>query len=173
MKELTEYEKQANAFLNKTDSTISVKFLRTGIHFEGEKEKRDIYLVTISKDNKHYDFNFGQSIALSVYYVNRHLKGRKYDCNGFLEGSPTRKQYPNIENVDSVDKRPGTKPSAYDILSCLTKYDPETFEDFCSNFGYDTDSRKAEGIYNSVVKEYKELKKLYSADELALMAKIQ
>ncbi len=30
-------------------------------------------------------------------------------------------------------------PTAYDILACLTKYEVGTFDDFCSNFGYDTD----------------------------------
>ena len=26
-------------------------------------------------------------------------------------------------------------PDMYDVLACLTKYDPETFEFFCSNYG--------------------------------------
>ena len=29
----------------------------------------------------------------------------------------------------------GQTPRAYDILTCLTKYDPGTFENFCSDFG--------------------------------------
>lgn len=46
------------------------------------------------------------------------------------------------------------QPSSYDLLACLTKYDPGTFEDFCNEFGYDTDSKKAEKIYKAVVNEY-------------------
>lgn len=45
-------------------------------------------------------------------------------------------------------------PTAYDVLTCLTKTDPGTFEEFCSEFGYDTDSRKAEKTYKACVKEY-------------------
>lgn len=63
-------------------------------------------------------------------------------------------------------------PTAYDILSCFTKYDPGTFENFCADYGYDTDSRKAEKIYNNVVKEYDNLKMLYSDKELELLAEI-
>jgi len=63
-------------------------------------------------------------------------------------------------------------PNAYDILSCLTKYDVGSFEDFCSEFGYDVDSRSAEKIYKAVVKEYEGLSMLYSDEELEEMSEI-
>ena len=47
-----------------------------------------------------------------------------------------------------------TPPNMYDVLSCITKSDPETFENFCSEFSYDTDSRTAERTYKVVCKEY-------------------
>ena len=44
------------------------------------------------------------------------------------------------------------KPTLQDILSCLIMdadgADALTFEEWCSDFGYDTDSRKAERIFN-------------------------
>jgi len=47
------------------------------------------------------------------------------------------------------------EPSAGDVLSCLImdacSYENATdFEDFCRDFGYDTDSRKAERIYKAL-----------------------
>jgi len=46
-------------------------------------------------------------------------------------------------------------PDAADVLSCLcsdaTSADRVTFEDWCSDLGYDTDSRKAEKIYLACV----------------------
>lgn len=54
------------------------------------------------------------------------------------------------------------EPDIYDVLSCITKYDPETFEFFCSNYGYDTDSRMAERIYKGVCKEYAAVERLFS-----------
>lgn len=55
----------------------------------------------------------------------------------------------------------GQEPTPYDVLACLTKYDPETFENFCSEFGYDTDSRTAKRTYKAVVKEYAGVMRLF------------
>jgi len=52
-------------------------------------------------------------------------------------------------------------PTLYDILSCLTKYNPETFETFCGDYGYNEDSRKAEKIYKAVVREWKRVETLF------------
>lgn len=56
------------------------------------------------------------------------------------------------------------QPSNYDLLACLTKYDPGTFEDFCCDFGYDTNSRKAEKTYKAIVKEYEGLRRVFGDD---------
>jgi hypothetical protein len=60
------------------------------------------------------------------------------------------------------------EPTMYDVLSCLTKNDPGTFEDFCSDYGYDSDSRKAERTYHLVVEEWNNVDDLFSdiIDEL-------
>jgi len=46
------------------------------------------------------------------------------------------------------------EPTMYDVLACLQKYDVGSFEDFCSNFGYDENSRNSERTYKAVCKEY-------------------
>jgi len=52
-------------------------------------------------------------------------------------------------------------PTMYDVLACLTKYDPGTFENFCSDYGYDTDSRSAERTYKAVCKEWQAVERLF------------
>lgn len=64
------------------------------------------------------------------------------------------------------------KPNAYDLLACITKYDPYDFENFCGDFGYDTDSRRAETIYQSVVKEWRMVSRFFTAEELAEVQEI-
>lgn len=54
------------------------------------------------------------------------------------------------------------EPTLYDILACLQKYDCGTFEDFCSEFGYGTDSRKAEKIYKAVCREFDAVDRLFN-----------
>ena len=63
-------------------------------------------------------------------------------------------------------------PTAYDVLSCLTKSDPCTFEDFCSTYGYDEDSRKAEKIYNAVLDEWRNVCALFTDEEIEQLQEI-
>ena len=60
------------------------------------------------------------------------------------------------------------EPTMYDILSCLTKYDPETFENFCAEFGYDINKRISKKTYKAVCKEFAAVKRLFGdiMDEL-------
>ena len=53
------------------------------------------------------------------------------------------------------------EPAMYDILTCLTKYDPETFDNFCAEFGYDIDSRNSKKIYKAVCKEFAAVERLF------------
>ena len=59
------------------------------------------------------------------------------------------------------------------MLACLEKYDPGTFEDFCSELGYDEDSRTAERIYIAVIKEYKDLTRIFTEKQMEELSEIQ
>lgn len=60
------------------------------------------------------------------------------------------------------------EPSMYDVLAVLTKYDPEDFDNFCSEYGYSNDSISALKTYKAVVKEYQAVERLFGdiMDEL-------
>lgn len=62
---------------------------------------------------------------------------------------------------------------AYDVLACLTKDNPGMFSDFCSEYGYDTDSRKAFSIYEDVCEEWNRVSSFFSASEIEEMKEIQ
>lgn len=66
-----------------------------------------------------------------------------------------------------------TAPTAYDVLSCLTKYPVYSFEDFCDDYGYDTDSRKAYKTYKAVLREWKNIELLFDSEELELLREIE
>jgi hypothetical protein len=65
-----------------------------------------------------------------------------------------------------------TPPTMYDILTCLTKHDPETFEYFCSEYGYNTDSINAQKTYKAVKREFNGVNRLFS-DVLEQLQEIQ
>jgi hypothetical protein len=64
------------------------------------------------------------------------------------------------------------EPTMYDILTCLTKYDPENFKFFCSEYGYNEDSIKALKTYKAVQREFKGVNRLFS-DVLEQLQEIQ
>lgn len=69
------------------------------------------------------------------------------------------------------------EPTFYDLFTCFQKYDVGTFQDFCSEFGYNTGDFKekyfAEKTYKAVCKEYEALCRLYSSEEIEEMQEIQ
>lgn len=66
----------------------------------------------------------------------------------------------------------GELPTAYDVLACIQKYEVGTFDDFCSDFGYDNDSRKAYKTYKAVLKEWKNIELLFTPEQLEILQEI-
>lgn len=65
-------------------------------------------------------------------------------------------------------------PALADVLSSLVSdgaayFDGETFEDWCGNYGYDPDSRKAEQVWKACDETGRKLSRVLSADELATL----
>ena len=171
------YQKQANDFLEQTGVTFEAKFLENGKHFTDDKDVRDIYKITLKRGRRKYSFKFGQSIANSQYYQDK-IKERTYTLSG---GSRTgnysindiSKYQGGLGFGQQMKIVAGKTPTAYDVLVCLTKYDPGTFEDFCSEFGYDTDSRKAEKTYMAVKDEWQNVCALFTDSEIEQLQEMQ
>ena len=78
-----------------------------------------------------------------------------------------RKSY-TFEFGQSI-KAGNTDPDIYSVLACLTKYDVGSFEDFCSEFGYDQydeetgrTNKQTERTYKAVCKEFAAVERLFS-----------
>lgn len=135
---MSDYEQQALDFAEKHGVTLTVTFSHYGLYFPDDKEKRDVYNCFLQRKGKGYSFTFGQSIAHST-------GSKKWVGQGIKRKEVSNKKVPTM----------------YDILACLQKYDPDTFDNFCSEFGYDTDSRKALDTYLSVQEEWKGVRSLF------------
>ena len=66
------------------------------------------------------------------------------------------------------------EPTLSDILDCLASDassidNARSFEEWCGELGYDTDSRKAERIYNICVKQMESLNRLLGDDFKTLL----
>ena len=86
-----------------------------------------------------------------------HIHGKHYRCtvSGKSRGHFTldfwNSYADEAHNATPIWKRKASArankiPDAYSLFACMQKYDPGTFEDFCGDFGYDTDSRRAEVV---------------------------
>ena len=60
---MTEYEKQAQAFLQQTGTELSIEYVDFKPYFHGDKEKRAVFEFTLCRAGKSYTGTFGQSIA--------------------------------------------------------------------------------------------------------------
>lgn len=72
-----------------------------------------------------------------------------------------------------IDAENGKTPTAYDVFSAITKNDPGRYEDFCSEYGLDTDSRTAEKTYKAVAKEWKKVQAFFTEEEIEQLQEIQ
>jgi hypothetical protein len=141
------YQDNAKKVLSDMGVKFTATFLKYGSHFDDDKESRDIYRVTFSRPDL------------------RNETGIVRDGGRF-----------SLQFGQSIKESTGgggNPPTEYDVLTCLTKYDPETFENFCSEFGYDEDSRKAEKTYKAVVKEWEKVSRFFTSEELEILQEIQ
>ena len=161
---MNEYDKQAQDFMDKTGLVITVKFLRFGPYFEGEKEERDIYEVTFKRNGQEYIFTFGQSIVNSGTWETRDKMGCPIKITRDLQDTLRL-------NGPWYRKKP-KPPTNYDLLACLESRNPGTFEEFCWEFGYNTDSIRDRKVYDGVVDQYLQLAKMFSSEELETLGEI-
>lgn len=65
------------------------------------------------------------------------------------------------------------EPTLYDVLTCLTKTDPEDYMYFCDCYGYDWEEKDSKRIYRRVLKEWEAMNRLFTQYELELLQEIQ
>lgn len=172
------YNEAAELVAQKLGLEWTINFLKNDKHFEDDKDVRDIYKIGLKRGSRNFHFNFGQNIIDSQYYQDS-IIGRTYTLIGGCRTGNYK--------IDDIDKFKssfpdggrqklklvkGKKPSLYSILCCLTKNNPGTFENFCSEFGYDEDSRKAYKTYTAVKEEYMNMCSLFNDEELELLSLI-
>lgn len=73
----------------------------------------------------------------------------------------TRKGKQYTFNFGQALAYPGKEPGMYDVLACLTKDDPGSYQDFCWEYGYESCSRQAYDTYKSVLKEWKAVNRMF------------
>lgn len=167
-----ECTKQAEKFLKDAGATMEIILQGRAINTEWkEKQLRNIYAVTITTPRGSYTFDFWDSVRNTEItrmdaeqYACKYYKMHLYDMNHY-EQMQARAKLAKLQKE--------ARPDCYEVLACLTKYDPGTFEDFCSEYGCDEDSRTAERIYIAVQNEFANLKRIFDPEQLEAMREIE
>lgn len=174
----TNYEKQATDFLEKTGCTMEIKFKENRRYFPNDKETRDVYDIKITRGNRAWSFEFGNSIADSEFVAVYGKSRYKIPSEMRTKTLHEIKRYarfnlqPDFGRVAAGKIIMPKAPTEYSVLSCLTKYDPGSFEYFCGEFGYDSDSRSAERVYESVEKEWMNVCRIWNDSEIEELQEI-
>lgn len=170
---MNEYLKQTKKFLNRANAKCEIVYggISRNENWK-EKEKRNWYDVTITTPRGKMTFTFWDSIhntEISTMtfeeYAKKKLKYNRVEDMSYGEKVKAKNDLARLK-ADAV-------PNEYDVLACLEKYDPGTFEDFCSELGYNEDSRTAERIYIAVIKEYKDLTRIFTEKQMEELSEIQ
>jgi hypothetical protein len=119
------------------------------------------------------DFLAKHGISFSFKLANTKTPSWKNDSrpvNHFIVTLKQGKKRVSFDFFDSIANREKgiTELDAYSVLSCCSSeiHCPETFEEFCSEFGYDEDSRKDEKTFKSLKKFSDKLKKFFDTEEM-------
>lgn len=141
----SEYQTRADDFLRRIGATVSVAYIDTEIVPDWDDNAlHDTYLVMVERDGKKWRYEFHDSV----------YKTRQ-----------------NKERIHCGKSR--IKPSAYDVLSCVEKYDVGSIDNFMDEFGYEihkwADVKKIERIYAAVCDEVHHVQELFGdvIDEFA------
>lgn len=173
------YNEQAEEFLKSTNTELNVTFLFNGPYWDNETDHRDVFQFTLVRGKRSYTSKYDDSIMntqkrklaqLSPYskdYTPEMLK--VFNARNLIQMEHYHKKI--FRELRAWYKENKT-PTAYDILTCLTKSEVGTFEDFCAEYGYDTDSRKAFDTYQAVLKEWHGIRSLWNDEELERLQEI-
>jgi len=99
----------------------------------------------------------------------KHIHGDRYIITLSRNGKRFTFDFWNSYN----DAREGKSPTAYGVLATIEKNDPGDFAEFCSNYGYDEDSKKAHKTYKAVVKQWEKAERFFTPEEIEELYDIQ
>lgn len=172
---MSEYQQQAIDFLEKCNATIDIEFIGVETNQNwNDDTKRNKYRFTITTPRGKMSGDFWDSIHNTEItlidfdqYCIKYYRKRK-------EWLLTSERNNLLRELKDIKKK--AVPTAYSILACLTKYEPGTMDDFFHEFGYEI--HNADDIccflntYNAVVKEYRDLCRIFTEAQMELLREI-
>lgn len=170
---VNEYQEQALEFLRKANATMKIEVMSLDYPDWDEGDNMRLrHSVTLTTPKGSYTFLFWGSA----------YQAELWDTPSALEKLARKtfgRHYEGLANSEKAkikkimrERREELKTKEYDVLACLTKYDPGTHEEFCAEYGYSTDSVRGIKTYLAVQKEYHELSRIFTLEQLEAIQEI-
>lgn len=169
-----EYVKQAKDFLTSCNATMEIKY--TGLEKPNWDDKSHCaYDCTIKTPRGTMMVHFYDSWADTMYHIMNVKEWYEKTYNRYYSGLlPTERM--RYEKQFKIKKAEAV-PTEYDILACLQKYDVGSMDDFMHEFGYEIkcveDMTNFINTYNAVVKEYNDVRRCFTDEQIEAMQEIQ
>lgn len=173
---MTSYQQQALDFLASCNATMDIEFLCTDVNQNWNyNSKRNKYRFTITTPRGKMIGDFWDSIHnTEITLMTPELYSRKYHRCHYE--SLMRHEQAKIRNSLKEIKAKAV-PTPYDILACLETYEVGTMNDFFHEFGYEVHSAddmfSFMNTYNAVVKEYRDLCRIFTHEQMEMLREIQ
>jgi hypothetical protein len=133
------------------------------------------YLVTFKREHTAGQTSRTQSITMDFwnsYADEQHNWALKNRIKGMASISCESYKVQDMIKAELQKGKERFEPTPYDVLACLQKNHPGTFEDFAADYGYDTDSRRAMQTYEAVLQEWGKVSAFFSSNEIEQMQEI-
>ena len=172
---MTDYQQKTLDFLNSCNATIEIEFIGVEANQNwNDKKRRAKYHFTITTPRGEMSGDFWDSVT------NTEIK--LMDLNQYSIKHYRRKEEwlfmaeRNKFTRELKEAKEKAMPTPYDILSCLEKYEVGTMNDFFDEFGYEVHSAddmfRFMNTYNAVVKEYHDLCRIFTAEQMEMLREI-
>lgn len=171
---MTDYKKKAKDFLETCNARMRITFVSKEInHAWNETEPRNKYHFTITTPLGKMDGYFWDSIRntelTSMSYAELYEKTIRKSHDAVEP-----KSFPTIPQFLKMKRE--ARPTTYDILACFQKYDVGSMDDFMAEFGYEIkcvkDMTDFINTYNATVKEYYDLCRIFTPEQMEMLREI-
>ena len=172
---MSEYVKQAKDFLASCNATMEIKYVGLEKPNWDDKPHRT-YDCTIKTPRGEMMVHFYDSTYNTELHTFQTVQEYAQKRRRIYGLQPYTSQYNKIAKEFKEEKAKAI-PTEYDILSCLTKYDVGSMDDFMHEFGYEIkctqDMTNFINTYNAVVKEYNDVRRCFTEEQIEAMCEIQ
>ena len=93
-----------------------------------------------------------------------------------MQNSKHKFSFTYYDSIANTEKKVSAKYDFYSVLACMTTYCPESFDEFCSDFGYEfkneSECLKVKSTHLEILAQISVLKKMFTEEELEALGEI-